>query len=554
MTRTRQLFARELPPRGARAARFARARAAAVALAALAVAVRAEPAYRITDLGTLGGKTSRARAINGDGTVAGEAETKSGALHAFIWKAGQGMKDLGTLGGGLSRAYAINDRGIVVGESETTNGTSLAFRWSEEAGMTGLALPAGMQGACAFAVNHYGAIAGAGETGEGSRALRWEMGSVTELITNGAAFHAARAINDEGLIAGQMAASATDHFSSVAFARPADPGAPLATLAPPSGGGSSAAHAVNRKGVIAGFAEIREGRIHAMQFGPDRATDLDTMNNAHSSAIGINDAGDVVGSFFNGAGDDDRAFLWRDGEMFDLNDLAEEADDWILVEASGINQRGEIAGYGVKDGVEHAVLLTPLPGDRKNTVSVTLLQPTNNAVFVEPSDLRLAAGAQAEAGVKRVIFQANDETIAVVTNEPYAFVWRGVRAGDYDVSAMAVTPRSEARRSRRVRVRVALPNQVPEAWIVHPNAHEKLAAGRTNELAAAADDADGKIVALRLVVDGAVVAVSNNTGYLTFDWVAPGGGTVELRAEATDESGCTVTSPVVRAESAAARP
>jgi probable HAF family extracellular repeat protein len=52
----------------------------------------------LQDLGTLGGKTSLATAVNGGGQVIGQAETTDGALHACLWSAGH-PQDLGTLGG-----------------------------------------------------------------------------------------------------------------------------------------------------------------------------------------------------------------------------------------------------------------------------------------------------------------------------------------------------------------------------------------------------------------------------------------------------------------------
>src|SRR5690606_39344496 len=45
-------------------------------------------AYRIEPLGSLGGSHGRARAINGNGQVVGEATVPAGAEHAFIWQGG----------------------------------------------------------------------------------------------------------------------------------------------------------------------------------------------------------------------------------------------------------------------------------------------------------------------------------------------------------------------------------------------------------------------------------------------------------------------------------
>jgi probable HAF family extracellular repeat protein len=69
------------------------------------------------DLGTLGGDSSIATAINDEGQVVGYSTDASGYGHAFIWDAKNGMQDLGRLpgAGGYVEAVAINDEGQVVG-------------------------------------------------------------------------------------------------------------------------------------------------------------------------------------------------------------------------------------------------------------------------------------------------------------------------------------------------------------------------------------------------------------------------------------------------------
>src|SRR5947207_4028599 len=67
------------------------------------------------DLGTLGGTTSSASAVNASGQVVGESSSGDG-IRAFSWTAAGGMVDLGTLGGD-SVAFAVNASGQVVGHS-----------------------------------------------------------------------------------------------------------------------------------------------------------------------------------------------------------------------------------------------------------------------------------------------------------------------------------------------------------------------------------------------------------------------------------------------------
>ncbi len=88
-------------------------------------------AYAIQDLGTLGGNTSIAYAVNNQGDVVGQAESGEGANHAFLWSHG-GMRDLGGLMDPFTKetnssaettATSINDQGRIVGDADTGYGS-----------------------------------------------------------------------------------------------------------------------------------------------------------------------------------------------------------------------------------------------------------------------------------------------------------------------------------------------------------------------------------------------------------------------------------------------
>jgi probable HAF family extracellular repeat protein len=70
-------------------------------------------------LGTLGGPTSAASAINAAGLVGGNAQTASGMQHAFAWSPGTGMLDLndrlsGPAPGVLQAVLAVADDGTLL--------------------------------------------------------------------------------------------------------------------------------------------------------------------------------------------------------------------------------------------------------------------------------------------------------------------------------------------------------------------------------------------------------------------------------------------------------
>ena len=95
------------------------------------------------DLGTLGGSSSNAYAINDAGQVTGTSLPATGVEgHAFRTAANGGItmtSDLGTLGGPAlnSWGFGINTSGQVVGQSATVGNTSIhAFRTTATGGIT----------------------------------------------------------------------------------------------------------------------------------------------------------------------------------------------------------------------------------------------------------------------------------------------------------------------------------------------------------------------------------------------------------------------------------
>lgn len=121
----------------------------------------------LSDLGTLGGSSAEALALNDRDVVVGDSTTASGARHAFRWHSGT-MDDLGTLGGATSVAAGINGSGEIVGWSTTAAGTTRAFRVLGGGAMTGLGTLGGAD-SVANALNGSGQIVGWADTASGAQ-------------------------------------------------------------------------------------------------------------------------------------------------------------------------------------------------------------------------------------------------------------------------------------------------------------------------------------------------------------------------------------------------
>lgn len=88
-------------------------------------------AWQIQGLGTFGGSSSRADAINNRGQVVGQAQIPGGVYHAFLWQCGS-LIDLNSripAGSGwvLTAATGINDLGEIVGYGKLNGGNYRGF-------------------------------------------------------------------------------------------------------------------------------------------------------------------------------------------------------------------------------------------------------------------------------------------------------------------------------------------------------------------------------------------------------------------------------------------
>jgi probable HAF family extracellular repeat protein len=329
--------------------------------------------YSLRVLGTLGGTFSEAHGLNNKGSAAGQSLVidSNFPLHAFFWQKSK-LVDLGTLGGQNSLVsvgnHTLNDQDTVVGYSETstpdpngedfcTLGTSsicLPFAWSNEV-LSALPTLGGNNGN-AYGINNRGQIVGQAEAPNSDAcspfaqqidAVIWEHGVVQEILPPfGGTAAQALAINDKGQVVGQSGCVATGNFYAVLW----EHGIPI-NLGSLGGVGGNIPFDINNKGQVVGQSDLPGDTLHhAFLWQKGVMTDLGSLSDAlpTSQAIGINNQGQVVGFSNDAAGDDPSAVavLWENGTITDLNTVIPAGSPLFLMEATSINDRGEIAGFG----------------------------------------------------------------------------------------------------------------------------------------------------------------------------------------------------------------
>ncbi|KXK38599.1 MAG: hypothetical protein UZ16_OP3001000680 [Candidatus Hinthialibacteria bacterium OLB16] len=312
--------------------------------------------YTISDLGTLGGPTTKGYGINEDGQVVGASQIGS-YMHAFLWDDGT-MTNLGALGAYGSWAYDINDAGQVVGGSYVgTEFHSHAFLW-QNGNMQDLGTLGGGPDSYAFEINDSGQAVGSACCVPDqyiTHAVLWGSGGIVDLgdldpVWPNHSF--AYGVNNAGQVVGQ---STTADALQLGHAFLWQNGAmqDLGTL----GGDLSEAWAINENGQVVGGSKLTDNTtVHAILWD-GALQDLGALTFTNSIAYDINDKGQVVGALKTGQ--ISHAFVWANGQMQDLNNLIPSNSGWVLQEARAINNKGKIVGFGTINGQARAFLLSP---------------------------------------------------------------------------------------------------------------------------------------------------------------------------------------------------
>ena len=371
------------------------------------------PRYTLLDLGTLqDGAFSQGTSLTDWGMVGGLSTVADGTQHATLWFKDFTL-DIGNpgLGGPNSGVFGLNDWGQASGQAETnvpdpndenfcSYGTGLKckpFLW-QVGSMKRLPLLGGNNGTAGNNINARGVITGISEiakrdpdcpsaiavNGNGPQVLDYEavvwegkQSQPRELHpfpgdTVGEAFW----INDNGVAVGTSGLCSNTQLPPFAAGvhavlwdkngTPRDLGNLGGTANPSVRGIGNVAFAVNNLNHVVG-ASVRPGNSNDEAFLWTRETgmvDLGRLEgDTNSAGLSINSRDEVVGGSVDGdlLTGDPHPFLWKSGVMTPLSALLSPDTELIPLIAFGINDAGEITGFGFDPGTQeiHAFLASP---------------------------------------------------------------------------------------------------------------------------------------------------------------------------------------------------
>ena len=341
-----------------------------VVFSCLGGTAHSETRYNLILLRPLPGHTACAAfAINNKSEVVGYSgeSTITGSSSPVYWGPSSdpaknyAPQNIGTFGDNCGVAFAINDGSYVVGRSGLIYKGFRAFLWDPVTAIIkqlGDPPPTDTQ---SWDINIHGVAAG----NSGGRACLFELGKSALILDPAPTVNQsfALSINDSGLVAGRYDQTAVIWDQGV-----------MQALAPTYK--TSSAKKVNNAGEVIGNLNIESSTLTQQAFIWDKFKGLRTYESLKNTVFnGINNKAktQVVGNYTNPTVLDQRAIIWEEGKPSeDLNFDVITRGGAILVDANGINDKGEIAGAATQGGVLQGFLLLPKTTDLTGELELLL--------------------------------------------------------------------------------------------------------------------------------------------------------------------------------------
>lgn len=326
--------------------------------------------YVAYDLGSF-----HAKGINDQGTMVGAYNGQAVQLQNGV------ITDLAPPG---SDAVAINDNGEVLGDVQL-NGGDAGYAFTYQNGtMTNLGVPVNFNSeSVPTSINNQGTIVGQYYPGypATNHAYIYQNGVMHDLGTLGGPNSWAVGIDNNGAVTGYSNTSTTTDAFIYQNGMMRD----IGTL----GGTIAEAAAINDSGTVAGHSTTAGNAVaHAFIYQNGAMTDLGTLGGSDSYATGINNNGLVVG--YSDTASNQHAFTYQNGVMTDLEPYLTTIGLTNYETALGVNNLGEIYGYGAtSNDIYHDYLLVP--------DGVTFIPPSSSEI-PEPSSEAAIIGLIAVIG------------------------------------------------------------------------------------------------------------------------------------------------------------
>jgi probable HAF family extracellular repeat protein len=292
------------------------------------------------------------------------------------------LHDLGTMGFNRSQASSINNHGVIVGmaiESPDPMVQALAFRWENgKSKFLYYDSPAVTDYTSASSINDNNEIVGAGKRYEfrSPGPIMWHSDGRYEIVP-APYFGSATDINNNSTIT-TFAGNDIDHgFYENGDWHALQPDAPYWGSAP---------NAINDLGqIVGGMNSDSAEQSLAFLFENGTIFNLnDLITNGYSghlgTAVDINQAGQIIGGdylfdngevialgFSDATAINDKGqivgghYLYESGQLLDLNTLVQSDVIYGGLNLVDLNNKGQMVGSASINGVQHAVLLDPVP-------------------------------------------------------------------------------------------------------------------------------------------------------------------------------------------------
>ncbi|MBI3882602.1 MAG: NPCBM/NEW2 domain-containing protein, partial [Verrucomicrobia bacterium] len=182
-------------------------------------------------------------------------------------------------------------------------------------------------------------------------------------------------------------------------------------------------------------------------------------------------------------------------------------------------------------------------GAANQSPTCSLTAPANGASFTVPANLTLTATASdADGSIAKVEFFNGTTLLGTATTAPYTFIWTGVAAGSYTLTARATDNAGSATSSAQVAVNVTgvAGNAAPTVNLSSPLDGTTLIAPGSVTITASAADADGTVALIELFQNGYKLGQSTTSPFTVNTSLDAGGYT--FTAKVTDNLGATTMS------------